>query len=692
MLLNATDQPGCGALLPSLQFAHSHIRIKKDDTLTTLTEGALLWQPSPERLKSARLTAYMAWLAQTRGLRFNHYHALWQWSVDEVEAFWESIWDYYAIKHSAPYTRVLEARTMPRTQWFTGAKLNYAEHALRHADGAKPAIIFQSELKPYTEVSWDELKRQVAAIANTLKSLGVKPGDRVVAYMPNIPQTVVALLATTSIGAIWSSASPDMGHVSVIDRFRQIEPKVMFAVDGYRYGGKDFDRREIVKDILSKLPSVEKMVLVPYLDEKIDASIFPNAMQWADALGTPGPLAFEQVPFDHPLWVVYSSGTTGMPKPIVHGHGGTLIEAIKGNALHLDLVKGDRFFWFSSTNWIIWNLLCNTLLNGCTIVQFDGNPGYPDMNTLWKLAVRSGTDVFGASAAYIAQCLKSGVKPREAGDISRIRTVCSSGSPLPVEGYQWVYDNVNRDLLLASISGGTDPGAAFVGACPILPQYAGEMQCRCLGSAVYAYDDAGKALTDVVGELVCALPMPSFPLYFWNDKDDKRYRESYFEMYPGVWRHGDWLKITPRGGAIIYGRSDSTINRHGIRMGSAELYRVIEDVAEVQDSLVVDLEYLGRESYMPCFVVMKPGFTLDDALREQIKGRIRNDLSARHVPNDVFAIPEVPRTLNGKKLEVPIKRLLLGEPVEKVVNRDSMMNPGSLAWFVEFAARRAASA
>ena len=660
--------------------------------MATIPAGSLLWQPSPERLKRARLTAYLAWLEKNRGLKFADYAALWQWSVDEVEAFWASIWDYYAIKASQPYKQVLKARSMPRTVWFEGAHLNYAEHALRHAGGTRPAIIFESELKPRTEVSWDDLKRQVAALANTLKKLGVKPGDRVVAYMPNIPQTVVALLAVASIGAIWSSASPDMGHVSVIDRFRQIEPRVMLAVDGYRYGGRDFDRRDIVREILSQLPTVEKLVLVPYLDDAADAAQFPQAISWAAAMATPGPLEFAQVPFDHPLWVVYSSGTTGMPKPIVHGHGGTIIESLKANDLHLDLVPGDRFFWYSSTNWIIWNLLVNTMLAGCTIVQYDGNPGYPDMNRLWELAARTETDVFGASAAYIAQCMKSAVEPRACGDISRIRTVASSGSPLPVEAYQWVYEHVNADLLLASISGGTDPGAAFVGACPILPQYAGEMQCRCLGVAVYAFDEAGRALTDEVGELVCTLPMPSFPLFFWNDRDDRRYMESYFEMYPGYWRHGDWLKITPRGGAIIYGRSDSTINRHGIRMGSAEIYRVVEDVAEVQDSLVVDLEYLGRESYMPLFVVLKPAAVLDDAVIERIKSRVRRDLSARHVPNDIFAIPEVPRTLNGKKLEVPIKRLLLGEPIEKVVNRDSMSNPGSLTWFVDFAARRAARA
>ena len=660
--------------------------------MTPAKEGTLLWQPSPERLKRARLTAYMAWLKKHRSLEFADYNALWQWSIDEVEAFWASIWEYYAIKASAPYKQVLKERKMPRTVWFEGARLNYAEHALRHAVDERPAIIFESELRPYTEITWGELKGQVAALANALKGMGVEEGDRVVAYMPNIPQTVVALLAVTSIGAIWSSASPDMGHVSVIDRFRQIEPRVMLAVDGYRYSGKDFDRSGVVSEIVDALPSVEKVILVPYLNPGAAAAVYRGGVAWQTVMQTPGPLAFAQVAFDHPLWVVYSSGTTGMPKPIVHGHGGSILECLKSNDLHLDLVPGDRFFWYSSTNWIIWNLLCHTLLSGCTIVQYDGNPGYPDMSRLWDLAARTRTDVFGASAAYIAQCTKSGVEPRAAGDISRIRTLCSSGSPLPVEGYQWVYDHVNSDLLLASISGGTDPGAAFVGACPILPQYAGEMQCRCLGVAVHAFDEAGNSLIDEVGELVCTLPMPSFPLYFWNDRDDRRYHESYFEMYPGFWRHGDWLKITPRGGAIIYGRSDSTINRHGIRMGSAEIYRVVEDVAEVQDSLVIDLEYLGRESYMPLFIVLKPGALLDDGLKERIRARVRNDLSGRHVPNDVFAVPEVPRTLNGKKLEVPIKRLLLGEPIEKVVNRDSMSNPGSLAWFVAFAAERAARA
>ena len=660
-------------------------------------EGSLLWQPSQERLEQAGLSRYMRWLKDHKGLDFSDYHALWQWSVDQIEDFWESIWQYYEIKSSAPYTRVLAERRMPGTKWFEGARLNYAEHALRYATSERPALCFQSEIRPYTEISWAELKQQVGAVANALKGMGVAPGDRVVAYMPNLPQTAVALLACDSVGAIWSSTSPDLGHVSVIDRFRQIAPKVMFAVDGYQYGGKAYDRRAILAEILTHLPSVETVIFVPYLDPAAKPEGIRNTVLWDEVVRTPGPLAFEQVPFDHPLWVVYSSGTTGMPKPIVHGHGGIILESLKQGDLHLDVRRDDRFFWFSTTNWIMWNLLMNTLMSGTTVLQYDGNPGYPDMSTLWRFADRAKATFFGASAAYIAQCMKAGLHPREvmsAEGIARIRTVGSTGSPLPVEGYQWVYSEVNPHLLLASISGGTDPCAAFVGSCPILPQYAGEMQARALGAAIYAYDDAGKPLDNEVGELVCALPMPSFPLYFWNDKDGRRYYESYFDTYPdqNVWRHGDWLKITPRGGAIIYGRSDSTINRYGIRMGSAEIYRVVEDVPEVQDSLVIDLEYLGRESYMPLFVVLRPGAVLDDQLKEQIKQRIRKDLSGRHVPNDVFAIPEVPRTLNGKKLEVPIKRLLLGQELDKVVNRDSMQNPGSLAWFVEFARQRAAGA
>ena len=656
--------------------------------MNDVVEGTLLWQPSEERVQRAGLTRFMRWLSEHRGLHFDSYPALWQWSVDEVEAFWAALWEYYAIPHSAPYTQVLAERSMPGTRWFEGARLNYAECMLRHARPGHAAIAFESELVGYTELSWEQLSGQVAALAATLRRMGVVQGDRVVAYLPNIPQTIVALLATASIGAIWSSVSPDMGHVSVIDRFRQIEPTVLLAVDGYRYGGRDFDRRGVVGEIAAALPSLRHVILVPYLDPAARPDAFVGGTLWQDAIATPAALEFAQVPFDHPLWVVYSSGTTGMPKPIVHGHGGTVIEAMKGSDLHLDVGPDDRFLWFSSTNWIVWNLLVNTLNVGCTVLQFDGNPGHPDMSRLWRFAERAGATFFGASAAYISQCMKAGLEPRAVADLSRIRSIGSTGSPLPVQAYRWVYDHINADILLASISGGTDPGAAFVGACAILPQYAGEMQCRCLGAAIAAYDDAGEPLVDAVGELVCTLPMPSFPLYFWNDPGGRRYFESYFDTYPGVWRHGDWIKITPRGGAIIYGRSDSTINRHGIRMGSAEIYRVVEAVPEVADSLVVDLEYLGRESWMPLFVVLREGAVLNDELVQRIRSRVRTDLSGRHVPDDIYAIPEVPRTLNGKKLEVPIKRLLLGHPLEKIINQDSMSNPGSLRWFIDFAARR----
>ena len=574
---------------------------------------------------------------------------------------------------------------MPGAKWFTGAQLNFAEHVFRNATAARPAIVFQSELRPLSEMSWAELERQAGCVAAWLRAMGVKPGDRVVAYMPNIPETVVAFLACASLGATWSSCSPDMGSASVVDRFKQIEPKVLFAVDGYRYGGKDFDRRDVVAELQRELPSLERLVLVPYLNpmHSRPGCVTPCAGRGCSRQRRP--LAFEQVPFDHPLWVVYSSGTSGLPKPIVHGHGGIVLQMQKGLALELDLKPEDRFFWFSTTGWIMWNLLVGGLVRGSTILLLDGNPGWPDPGTLWRFAGASRASFVGASAAFIGLCMKSGIEPAKIADLSRVRAVGSTGSPLSVEGYRWVYEHVGRDLLLASISGGTDPAASFVGACPILPVYAGEIQCRALGVAAYAYDDQGNAVTDQVGELVITEPMPSMPLYFWNDAGGKRYQESYFDMYPGKWRHGDWIRITPRGGAVIYGRSDATINRHGIRMGTAELYRAIEDLPEVLDSIVVDLEYLGRESYMPLFVVLREGVDLDEALKARIKEKIRTAASARYVPNDIFAIAEVPRTLTGKKMELPVKRLLLGHPIDKIASPDAMSNPRSLEYFVGFA-------
>jgi acetoacetyl-CoA synthetase len=671
-----------------------------------MIDDAPLWTPSAERIEGAGITRFMRWLKDTRGLSFDGYEALWRWSVDEVEVFWEAAWQFFGIRAHSPWREVLDRRAMPGAKWFAGATLNYAEHLLARAAqpdaGSRTAIVVHSEIRPRFEISWSALAGQVGAIGSVLDELGVAVGDRVVSYMPNIPEAVTAVLAVTGNGAIWSSCSPDMGPVSVLDRFRQIGPRVLFAVDGYRYGGKDFDRRDVVRQLVEQLPSVEAVVFVRYLNPQasLDLSGLPagrtvRIVDFEQACAQPRTPRFTPVPFDHPLWIVYSSGTTGMPKPIVHGHGGTVIETFKGNVFHLGLGESDRFFWFSSTNWIMWNLWVSTLALGCTVLQFDGNPGYPDLGTLWRMAERERATFFGTSPAFIGQCMKAGLDPRAQFDLSSLRGVGATGSPLTQEGYRWVYEHVHPDMLLASISGGTDPGAAFLTACPILPVHAGEMQCRGLGVAVHAYDDAGQAVFDQVGELVVTLPMPSMPLYFWGDHDGRRYFDSYFDTYPGVWRHGDWLKLIPRASSvtsIIYGRSDSTINRHGIRMGTSELYRVVEDFPEVLDSLVIDLEYLGRESFMALFVVLRDGATeVPAGLRQALLEAIRTRLSARHVPNDVYAVPEVPRTMSGKKLEVPIKRILLGQPVDKSVNRDSMANPGAIDWFVAFAQRRTAA-
>jgi acetoacetyl-CoA synthetase len=652
-----------------------------------------LWSPSEQRIAETRLRDYMQWLAREKGLRFADYGALWQWSVSRIEDFWESIWQYFELKSSTPYQRVLDAHRMPGARWFEGARLNFAEQAFRFhsddAEAARPAIIARSELRGRIELSWREFRRQVTALANTLRALGIGPGDRVAAYLPNIPEAAVAFYACASIGAIWSSCSPDMGDASVLDRFRQIDPKLLFAVDGYRYGGRDFDRMEVVRTMRAALPTLEHTVLLPYLSAQ---AALDGALPWEALFAHPAAatqeMRFEQLPFDHPLWILYSSGTTGMPKPIVHGHGGALVESVKGHALHLDLGPADRFLWFSTTGWIMWNSQITGLLVGATICIYDGNPGYPDLGTLWRVAGEESLTFFGAGSAYFANCMKAGIEPAQLADLSALKSVGATGSPLAIEGYEWIYRHVKRDLMLAAISGGTDIAASFVGACPIQPLYAGEMQARGLGIAVQAFDDDGKPQIDAVGELVVTEPMPSMPLYFWNDAGDRRYLESYFDTYPGLWRHGDWLRITPRGGAIIYGRSDTTINRHGIRMGTAEIYRVVEDLPEILDSLVVDLEYLGRPSWMPLFVVLRPGAVLDAGLQAKIRERIRGALSARHVPDAIHQVDAVPRTLTGKKMELPVKKLLLGMPLEQVANRDAMANPDSIGYFIALAQER----
>jgi acetoacetyl-CoA synthetase len=630
----------------------------------------------------------MHWLETTRGLRFASYDDLWRWSVADLEAFWESLWEYFQIRSATPYTRVLSSHEMPGARWFEGATLNYVEHVFRRATPDHPAALFQSERQPLTPISWAELERQVASVAAALRGLGVGPGDRVVGYVPNIPQALVAFLATASLGAIWSSCSPDFGSPSVIDRFKQIEPKVLVAVDGYQYSGKPFDRRAVVAEIQAALPTLEATMFVPYLNPgAAPEGLSGRILAWEAALATPGELRYELVPFEHPLWVLYSSGTTGLPKPIVQSQGGILVQHLKELHLHLNLKPGDRFFWYTTTGWMMWNLLIGGLLVGATVLLYDGSPAHPDMGVLWRFAEESRMNFFGTSAGYITALMKSDVEPGRQYDLSALVGMGSTGSPLPPEGFEWVYAHVKSDLWLASISGGTDVCGCFIAGAPILPVYSGELQCRALGVNAQAYDTDGNSVIGVMGELVVTEPMPSMPIYFWNDPDGRRYRESYFEMYPGKWRHGDWVVINERGGVVIYGRSDSTINRQGVRMGSSEIYRVVEGLPEVLDSLVVDLEGLGGASYMPLFVVLREGVELDAALERKIKDAIRTALSPRHVPDAVIAVPDVPRTLSGKKLEVPVKKILMGVPVERAANPDSLRNPELLPFFVDLAAK-----
>jgi acetoacetyl-CoA synthetase len=643
-----------------------------------------LWQPSTARKQQANITQYMHWLERERGLHFSSREDLWHWSVTKLEDFWASLWSYYRILSSQPYTSVLEKRIMPGAAWFPGAELNYAEHVFRNATTERPALVFRSERQELQELSWQDLKRQVASLAKSLRALGVERGDRVVAYMPTIPHTTIAFLACASIGAIWSSCSPDFGVSSVIDRFQQIEPKVLFAVDGYQYNGKLFDRRPIIAEIQSALSTLQKTILVPYLLADMDSQELEHVISWQDMLQEPGgELTFEQVPFAYPLWILYSSGTTGLPKPIVQGHGGILLEHLKNLSLECDLKPGDRFFWFTTTGWMMWNLMTSALLVGCVVLLYDGNPAYPNMGVLWRFAEDSKMTFFGTSAAYITSCMKAGIEPGQHFNLQRLRVLGSTGSPLPPEGFLWVYEHVKADIWLNSISGGTDVCSAFLGGSALLPVYAGELQCRFLGAKVEAFDEQGQSLLDEVGELVLTEPMPSMPLFFWRDPEGVRYRESYFSMYPDVWRHGDWVKITPRGSAIISGRSDSTINRAGIRMGSSEIYRVVESFPEILDSLIIGVERPGGGYYLPLFVVLRPGSTLDAELKNSIRARLRSEISPHHVPDEILAIPEVPRTLSGKKLEVPIKKLFLGIPVEKAASTDSMSNPASLQFFVD---------
>jgi acetoacetyl-CoA synthetase len=647
--------------------------------------GQCLWSPTPEQARASRLHHFQQWLAGRGVLPAGSYEDLWRWSVDELDAFWLCVWDYFDVVGEGEREPVLGRREMPGAQWFPGMRLNYAENVFRNASADRPAIVARREGEPLREVSWAELERDTAAFAATLRAGGIRAGDRVAAYLPNWPQTVVAFLACASVGAIWSSCAPDMGPSVVLDRLRQIEPRWLIAADSYAYNGRHHDRREQVSELLAQLPSVERVVHVPGPGHAEGGPGWRDTLAWAEAIRTPAAPRYERLPFEHPLWIVYSSGTTGLPKAMVHSQGGIVLTHLKTMVLQHDLRPGDRLMFLGSTGWIVWNLQVGALLTGASIVLYDGNPAWPAGDALWRFIDEQGVTLFGCGAAFLINCMKNAQHPGACAQFASLRAINVTGSPLPVDAYRWVYDKVKADVWLASISGGTDIASGFVACAPTLPVHAGEIQCPELGVAAFAFDESGRPVVDEVGELVITKPMPSMPVCFWNDPDGRRYRESYFETYPGVWRHGDWIRFTGRRTSVIYGRSDSTINRHGIRMGTAEIYRVVEELPEVRDSLVVDLEYLGRPSFMALFVVVQPGVVFDEPLRERIRAQIRSKASARHVPDAVVQVDEVPRTLTGKKMEVPIRKLLLGAAVEKVASPDAMQNPGSLQFFVSYA-------
>ena len=638
---------------------------------------------------------FLDWLFVKKGLYFRNYDDLWRWSVTDLEDFWESIWLFFDVESHTPYYQILyrpEDETMIGTEWFIGSTLNYAEHIFRHKDTKtrnSPALFFASERHKLRSISWTTLEQQVAAVAAYLKAQGVGPGDRVVAVLPNIPEAVVAFLATNAIGAVWSSCSPDFGTASIVDRFQQIEPKILFVADGYTYNGKPIDKSAGIRELADELPTLRQIVWVPYLnpDSELSQNGLVDAVLWQTVLSTPAPdgLTFEPVPFNHPIWVLYSSGTTGKPKAITHSVGGCLLEHLKMLALHQDVRAGERYFWYSTTGWMMWNFALGSMLVGATLVLYDGSARYSDLNALWQLADEANVAHFGGGAAFYMACLRAGIRPVDTVNLSHLRSIGSTGSPLPPEGFQWICDAVKPGVWLISFSGGTDVCSGFVGGNPMLPVYEGEIQCRLLGCYVEVYDENAKPVRGETGEMVILEPMPSMPIYFWNDPNNERYRKSYFDEYPGIWRHGDFIRITERNGVIIYGRSDATLNRDGVRIGTSEIYSAVESLPDIADSLVVGMEQPGGQYFMPLFVVLKPGYTLTDELVSRIKQTLRSQFSPRHVPDAIYAIGEVPYTISGKKLETPIKKILSGVDVSLATSRDTLRNPASLDAFIDFA-------
>jgi acetoacetyl-CoA synthetase len=646
-------------------------------------EGALLWQPSLERLSTARMAHFMRWLERDQGLSLSGYDALWRWSVEQLGQFWQALARYFEVQLGGATEPALQGQ-LPDARWFPHATTNYAEHLLRRRD-EHVALVARSEDGSRQSLSYAALADQVARARAGLLRVGVKRGDRVAAFLPNGIEAIVGLLASASLGAIWSSAAPEFGVKSVLDRFQQIEPSVLLACDGYTYGGKRFERAAELREIAAALPSLRGLFVLGDA-AKVGRAGSISAEPWSELVSEAGELAFEALPFEHPLWILYSSGTTGLPKPIVQGHGGILLEHLKALGLHMDLGQNDRFFWFSTTGWMMWNMVVSALGLGSTLVLYDGSPAARGLSALWKLAEQERITYFGTSAPYLLACKKAGLVPKKVADLSALRSIGTTGAPLPSDGFKWVYDNVAADVLLGSISGGTDVCTAFVLSCPLLPVKAGEIQCRGLGAKVEAWDDQGQAHIDRVGELVLTEPLPSMPLGFWNDPQRERFKASYFGMYPGVWRHGDWIKLNAEGASVIYGRSDSTLNRGGVRMGTSEFYRVVEGLPEIADSLVVDTGSLeDAVGTMWLFVVLKPDVAFDTALRRKLKDVLKTELSPRHVPDEIRAVSAVPRTLNGKKLEVPIKRILLGADPEKVASRDTLANPEALDELVRLA-------
>ncbi len=653
-------------------------------------EGDVLWTPGAAWIAQCNLTHFMQWLAGERQLQFDDYAALWRWSTSELEDFWQAIWDYCDIRASTPPTAVLTERKMPGADWFPGARLNFAEHVLRNERPGTDALFYLSEQMPLQGFAWEKLAGQARIVATELRRRGVRAGDRVVAYLPNVPEAMAAMLAAASIGAIWASCSPDFGSQGVLDRFAQLAPKVLFCADGYRYNGRQFDRRDELRAIIGALPSLELVVELPQAEGAGAVPLVAQSVFWSDLLDRPPVPAqdfvFEQVPFSHPLWVLFSSGTTGLPKAIIHGHGGILLEMNKTLRFHHDFRPGERVFFYTTTGWVMWNFMLSALMVGACPVLYDGNPAYPSPDVLWKMAQDCGASFFGASPSYVDIMQKAGIVPRERFDLSALRALMPAGSPVSPECTAWFYDAVKADLWVATGSGGTDCCTGLVASVPILPVRAGEIQAPALGVAVAAYDAQGRSVVDQVGELVITLPMPSMPVGFWGDTDGSRYRQSYFEEFPGVWRHGDYFRINARLGCFVEGRSDATLNRHGVRICTAEIYRALASIKEVADGLIVNLDLPGGRFFMPLFVKMAPGQQLTAELQDRIRAHLRREYTPRHVPDRIVAMPDIPMTLTGKKMEVPVRRILMGVAPETAANRSAMLNPRSLDDYVAFAA------